>query len=371
MEGYAREMDGKKVVVGMSGGVDSAAAASLLKDAGFHVTGVTLKTWESDSSRCCEIDEARRTARKLGILYHPWNVVSAFRDQVVRPFVENYRRGLTPNPCVECNPQVKWAGLLHAADVMQTEYVATGHYARMIRLENGRLAVRQAKDQKKDQSYMLYRLTQEQLARTLLPLGEMSKEEVRKVAAKANLSVANKPESQEICFVPEGHYGDFIEKELGEKFPEGDFMDESGHVLGRHRGIIHYTVGQRKGLGIALGHPAYVKKIYRERNEIVIGDAASLYVGEIYCNQMAFMGIAGIEPGEKIRAFVRIRYHHAGALALIEGAGEDRVRITFDEPVRAPAPGQSAVFYNEDFCILGGGKIMEGTDSLKKTKDLY
>ena len=164
--------------------------------------------------------------------------------------------------------------------------------------------------------------------------------------------------------MPEGHYGDFIEKELGEKFPEGDFMDESGHVLGRHRGIIHYTVGQRKGLGIALGHPAYVKKIYRERNEIVIGDAASLYVGEIYCNQMAFMGIAGIEPGEKIRALVRIRYHHAGALALIEGAGEDRVRITFDEPVRAPAPGQSAVFYNEDFCILGGGKIMKGTDSL-------
>ena len=347
-----------KVIVGMSGGVDSAVAAHLLKEAGFEVTGVTLRTWEGESSRCCEIDEAQRTARMLEISYHPWNAADCFREHVMKPFLENYIHGQTPNPCIECNRYVKWARLLHIADVMQADYVATGHYASVTRLPNGRFAVKQAADEGKDQSYMLYRLTQEQLSRTLLPLGNLRKAHVREIAARAGLSVAHKTDSQEICFVTEGSYADYIEKELGQGCsPEGNFVDEKGNVLGRHQGIIHYTVGQRKGLGIALGYPAYVKGIRAETNEVIIGNGQSLYTEKILCGAPSFMGIPDLEEDASLQAEVRIRYHHKGESAVLRREGTF-ISVSFEKPVRAPTPGQSAVFYDENHCILGGGKII-------------
>ena len=348
-----------KVIVGMSGGVDSAVTAYLLKAAGFEVIGVTLKSWTAGSSKCCEIDEASRTAAMLGITYYPWNTVACFHDYVTKPFVADYEAGRTPNPCVECNRYVKWEQLLTVAASMQADYVATGHYAVIEQLPNGRYTLKQGTDGRKDQSYMLYKLTQEQLARTILPLGRLTKAEVRDIARKAGLNVAEKEESQEICFVTEGSYTDYIE-EFSDKdlTVAGNFVDEAGNVLGQHKGIIHYTVGQRKGLGLALGYPAYVKEIRAAANEVVVSPEEGLYTDEVLCENLCFMSLADIEPGEVVPAQVKIRYHHAGAAACLQRVGEGRIKIRFAEPVRAPAPGQSAVFYDEQGHIIGGGKII-------------
>lgn len=349
-----------KVIVGMSGGVDSAAAAFLLREAGYEVIGVTLRTWDSGGSRCCEIDEARATARKLGVPYHVFNCVSDFQKNVRAPFIDAYPRGLTPNPCVVCNRSVKWERLLYAAAVMGADMAATGHYACVSRLDNGRYAIGRAADAGKDQSYMLYQLTQKQLSRTLFPLGNLTKEEVRRVAEQAGLPVAHTPDSQELCFVTEGNYADYIESHSERAIPgEGDFVDETGRFLGKHKGIIHYTVGQRKGLGLSLGRPAYVKRIDPERNEIVIGDERSLYAEAILCGDLYFMGVAGIADGETIRANVKVRYRHAGAAATLEQYGSDTVRVRFDSPVKAATPGQSAVFYDDKGYITGGGVILK------------
>ena len=244
-----------RVIVGMSGGVDSAVAAYLLKQQGYEVLGVTLRVWGSDEegdSRCCEIDEARRICQLLDIKYHPHNVTALFKESVVNPFIDAYLEGLTPNPCIECNRFVKWAKMIELADIFQADYVATGHYAYIDKLDNGRFAVRKASQISKDQTYMLYKLTQEQLSRTLMPLGGYTKAEVRKIAEDAGLPCAHKEESQEICFVTEGRYTDFISEHTDKTLPgEGNFVDEYGNILGRHKGIHQYTVGQRKGLGIA------------------------------------------------------------------------------------------------------------------------
>ena len=248
----------------MSGGVDSAVTAYLLKAAGFSVTGITLRTWfsaEGEESRCCEIDDARRVAWKIRIPYYAFNCVLAFQDNVTKPFVSEYLQGLTPNPCIVCNRFVKWEKMLYYAKVLKADFVATGHYASVLRLDNGRYTVQQALHAEKDQTYMLYKLTQEQLARTMMPLGKCSKEEVRRIAEEAGLPVAHKKDSQEICFVTRGSYGDYIEKETDSAVRPGNFVDEKGTVVGTHKGIIHYTVGQRKGLGLALGYPVYVKRI--------------------------------------------------------------------------------------------------------------
>ena len=285
----------KKVIVGMSGGVDSAVAAYLLKQAGYDVVGVTLRTWageEGQESRCCEIDDARETARIIGIPYYPFNCISDFEKKVVQPFVQDYLHGRTPNPCVVCNREIKWERLLYHAEVLKADYVATGHYASVVRLGNGRYTVRKASHAEKDQTYMLYRLKQEQLARTLMPLGDYSKEEVRKIAREAGIRVASKPDSQEICFVTDGKYADFIvDHENGEVPGEGNYVDESGNVLGRHKGIINYTVGQRKGLGVAFGHPMYIKEIRADRNEIVLSGFEETYCKAIICRDLNFMGI--------------------------------------------------------------------------------
>ena len=353
----------KRVIVGMSGGVDSAVAAYLLRQEGYDVVGVTLRSWVSsdgEDSRCCEIDDARATAQTLGIEYHVFNCVSAFNDKIIKSFIDDYLHGLTPNPCVVCNREIKWERMLYYANVLQADNVATGHYASIVQLENGRYTVRKALHSEKDQAYMLYRLTQEQLARTLMPLGTYSKDEVRKIAEDAGIRVASKPDSQEICFVTDGNYTDFIEEHAAGKIPpEGNFVDGTGKVLGTHKGIIHYTVGQRKGLGIAFGHPVYVKKLCADSNEVVLGTQEEIRCKAIICRDLNFMSIPEPASDEKIRCQVKVRYRHAGQPALLEKTGEDCVKITFEEPVRSAAPGQSAVFYDKNNCVIGGGIIKD------------
>ena len=354
----------KKVVVGMSGGVDSAVTAYLLKASGFDVAGVTLRTWENafgEDSRCCEIDAAKETADALGIPLYVQNCAADFKEHVSEPFVKEYLCARTPNPCVECNRYVKWAWLLKMADRLGADWVATGHYAFVEKLENGRWTIRQAASAGKDQTYVLYRLTQEQLSRTLMPLGALNKDEVRGIAEKAGLPVAHKADSQEICFVADGSdYADYIEEHAETEIPgPGPFVDEDGKVLGTHKGIIHYTVGQRKGLGLPLGYHAYVKEIRPDTNEVVISREEALYSRQITCDRINFLSISDILPGEEVSAAVRVRYHHQGTPAVIRRSGEDELTISFREPVRAATPGQSAVFYDEKCCIIGGGRITE------------
>ena len=351
-----------KVIVGMSGGVDSAVAAYLLKQQGYEVIGVTLRTWGSDEegdSRCCEIDEARRICEILDIKYHPHNCTSLFKKKVVTPFVDAYLKGMTPNPCIECNRYVKWDNLIELADIFEAEYVATGHYAFVEKMPDGRYTVRKAQHINKDQTYMLYKLLQEQLARTLMPLGKYTKDEVRRIAEAAGLPCAHKEDSQEICFVTEGRYTDFISEYTDSPLPsEGDFVDEEGNVLGRHKGIYQYTVGQRKGLGIALGYPAFVTKIDTRNNTVVLGNEESLMCSSFFCRDFNFQSIPEPQTGEKIRCLAKARYHQTERPATVEKTEDGLLKVTLDEAVKGVSPGQSAVFYDENGCVVGGGLIV-------------
>ncbi len=352
-----------KVVVGMSGGVDSAVTAYLLKEAGYEVIGVILRTWQDKygkDSRCCEIDAADETARTLGIPLHIRDCTEDFCHYVTEPFVDEYLSARTPNPCVECNRYVKWAWLVKTAVMLGADHVATGHYAFTEQLTNGRWTIRQAVSPEKDQTYVLYRLTQAQLARTLMPLGALEKQQVREIAEKAGIPVAHRADSQEICFVAKGSsYASYIEENADRPIPgPGHFVDEEGHVLGTHKGITHYTVGQRKGLGLPLGYHAYVREIRPKENEVVLCREEGLYSRQILCDRVNFMSIEGLIPGTALPASVRIRYHHEGTPAMIEPAGDDMVMVTFEKPVRAATPGQSAVFYDEAGRIIGGGRII-------------
>jgi len=350
-----------KVLVGMSGGVDSAVAAYLLQQEGYEVIGVTLRTWQGEESRCCEIDDARRTCEILGIRFHPHNCTSLFDCSVVNPFVNDYLSGLTPNPCIECNRYVKWAKMMELAQIFEAEYVATGHYASVVHLPNGRFTVRKAVHACKDQTYMIYKLTQEQLSHTLMPLGKYSKDEVRSIASRLGLPCADKKDSQEICFVTDGRYTDFIREHSGKEIPgEGLFVDENGNPLGTHKGIYQYTVGQRKGLGIALGFPAYVTIIDAENNKITLGSLESLKCCTIICSDVNFMSIEDIPEGQKINCFVKARYHQTERPAYIERIDPQHVKVVTEDPFAGVSPGQSAVFYDEEGCIIGGGKIDRG-----------
>ena len=352
-----------KVVVGMSGGVDSSVAAYLLKEQGYDVIGVTMQIWQEEEQAaqeenggCCglsAVDDARRVAAALEIPYYVMNFKKEFKENVIDYFVEEYQNGRTPNPCIACNRYVKWESLLQRSLSIGAEYIATGHYARVVQLENGRYTLRRSATLAKDQTYALYNLTQEQLKRTLMPVGKYTKDEVRAIAEKINLRIANKPDSQDICFVPDGDYAAYIEEEAGVKVPEGNFVLTDGTVLGRHKGITHYTVGQRKGLGLALGY-TFVLEIRPETNEVVIGTKEESMTTQLRARNLNFMAVEDLT--EPLHVFTKIRYNHKGAWCTIEKTGEDEVLCTFDEPQRAVTPGQAVVFYDGEY-VLGGGTI--------------
>ena len=354
-----------KVVVGMSGGVDSSVAAWLLKEQGYDVIGVTMQIWQDEDNvvqeengGCCglsAVDDARRVAASIGIPYYVMNFKDEFKKTVIDYFTEEYLNGRTPNPCIACNRYVKWEALLQRSLSIGADYIATGHYARIDKLPNGRYAIRRSATLAKDQTYALYNLTQEQLAHTLMPVGEYSKDRIREMADEIGLMVAHKPDSQDICFVPDGDYASFIEETTDHPLPEGNFVSPDGKILGRHKGIIHYTVGQRKGLGLALGYPAFVLEIRPETNEVVIGTYDESLTHTVRADHLNFMSVEDLT--EPMRVFAKIRYNHKGAWCTVEKTGEDEITCTFDEPIRAATPGQAVVLYDGEY-VLGGGTIL-------------
>ncbi len=349
----------KKVVIGMSGGVDSSVAAYLLKKEGYEVIGVTMQTWtdrEEDGSELAMIKDAKAVAKRLEIEYHVVDFRKTFREQVMNYFVAEYLQGRTPNPCVVCNRFVKWEALLSYAKEVGAEYIATGHYARIDKLPNGRYAVCNSVTAAKDQTYALYNLKQEQLAHTIMPVGAYTKDEIRKIAAEIGLNVAQKKDSMEICFIPDDDYAAFIEKQAKELVPPvGNFVSTTGEVLGQHKGITHYTIGQRKGLGIALGTPVFVTEIRPKTNEVVLGTNEDVFTTKLYANRLNPMAVSEFTDGMELKA--KIRYSHTGTMCKITRTGEDEICCEFKEPVRAVTPGQAVVFYDGEY-VAGGGTII-------------
>lgn len=358
-------MSGKKVVIGMSGGVDSSVGAYLLKEQGYDVVGVTMQIWQDEDNivqeengGCCglsAVDDASRVAWELGIPYYVMNFKQEFKDNVINYFVDEYISGRTPNPCIACNRYVKWESLLKRSLDIGAEYIATGHYARIEQLPNGRYALRKSVTAAKDQTYALYNLTQYQLSHTLMPVGAYTKDEIRAIAEKIKLEVASKPDSQEICFIPDHDYARFIKENTEASLPEGNFVDADGNVLGRHRGITHYTIGQRKGLNLSMKRPVFVVEIRPETNEVVIGDAEDVFSDTLRCDHLNWMSVDGLQ-GDVKQVTAKIRYSHKGAPCIIREAGKDLVECVFAEPQRAITPGQAVVFYDGEY-VVGGGII--------------
>lgn len=356
----------RKVVVGMSGGVDSSVAAWLLKEQGYDVIGVTMQIWQDEDTEvqeaeggCCglsAVDDARRVAMDLGIPYYVMNFKEEFRKNVMDYFVGEYVEGRTPNPCIACNRHVKWESLLRRSMAIGADYIATGHYAQIDRLPGGRYSLKTSVTAAKDQTYALYNLTQEQLSHTLMPVGSYHKEEIRDMAKRLGLPVAHKPDSQEICFIPDHDYASFIEEYTGRELPPGNFVDLDGHVLGRHRGITHYTVGQRKGLNLSMGRPVFVVEIRPETNEVVIGDNEDVFTNVLRCDKLNWMAVDGLH-GKPMDVMAKIRYSHRGSPCTIREIGDDMVECCFHEPVRAVTSGQAVVFYDGDY-VAGGGTII-------------
>lgn len=355
-----------KVVVGMSGGVDSSVAALILKKQGYDVIGITMQIWQKDlpenDGGCCglsAVDDARKVAWAIDIPHYVLNFRDVFKEKVIDYFVSEYFKARTPNPCIACNRYVKWEALLNRSIELGADFIATGHYAKIEKLPNGRFSLKKSVTDLKDQTYALYNLTQEQLKHTLFPIGDYSKDEIRKIAFENDLPVANKPDSQEICFVPDDDYRAFIAGYSSKKVSEGNFIDESGNILGKHTGITNYTIGQRKGLGIALGVPVYVADINPNTNEVTLASNESLFTDTVYVTNLNYMAEPHFDENKSVVA--KIRYNGKGAECKIKYINDDVVKCTFEEKVRAVTPGQAAVFYTGDF-VLGGGTIVSQRD---------
>jgi tRNA-specific 2-thiouridylase len=365
----------KTIAVAMSGGVDSSAVAAMLRSDGHNVVGLTMQLWnqrrlaghegipESVQGRCCSLDDvydARRVAETIGIPYYVVNQEDRFERDVVRPFIDEYLSGRTPIPCSLCNNHLKFDQLLLVAQQIGADFLATGHYARVEFDEpTGRWLLKRPVDVAKDQTYFLFGLTQDQLSRTIFPLGEMTKPQVRELARSHGLALADKPDSQEICFVPGGDYKNFLNaylEEQGESLPDtaGELVTSDGRVIGEHGGIHNFTVGQRKGLGVATGSPLYVLQIKGNTRQVIVGTQEDLYSKTLRVNKINFISES---PSEPTRVQVKIRHRHQAALATLEMAAEDDVLVTFDEPQRAVTPGQAAVFYDGEV-VVGGGWII-------------
>ncbi len=346
----------KSVIVGMSGGVDSSASAALLKNQGYHVVGVTMKMWNGEQADggCCSfsaIDDAKKVADTLGIEHYVLDYEKEFDDNVIKYFINEYKSGRTPNPCTLCNKHIKFNALLKLADEIGVDFIATGHYAR-IEEKDGRFLLMRPDDRKKDQTYFLYNMTQEQLGRTLFPLYGVTKEETRKIAAEIGLDVAEKPDSQDICFIPDGDYINFITRHDG-KMPDGNFVDTDGNALGRHKGIMNYTIGQRKGLGIALNRPMYVVGINPDNNTVVLGPDGTQLKDSLKAHSINMIAFDNIT--EPFKCTAKIRYNAPDVPCMVY-PDENGFKVIFEQPQKSITPGQMVVLYDNN-TVIGGGII--------------
>lgn len=355
----------KKALVAMSGGVDSSVAAYLTKEMGYNATGITLKLFDNEDigetkeKTCCsldDIDDARNVCRKIGIPYYVYNFKDSFKENVIDRFISAYENGTTPNPCIDCNRYIKFEKLIRRAEELEFDKVVTGHYS-IIEYDEGadRFLLKKSADLSKDQSYVLYSLTQKQLSKTLLPLGNLTKSYVREIAESLNLINAKKHDSQDICFVPDGDYAKFIEQYTGRTYPNGNFVDENGNILGEHKGIIRYTVGQRKGLGLALPCPMYVKEKNLEENKVILCENHRLFSKELYATDINLISCDRIDKPMRVKA--RVRYNQPEKPATVEQTDNNTLHITFDEPQRAISKGQAVVLYDGEY-VIGGGTII-------------
>ena len=352
----------ERVVIGMSGGVDSSVAAAVLKEQGYEVVGVTMRLWDGEEpdTSCCSsfaAEDAKRVADELGIEFHVLDLRREFSEFVIDYFTNEYINGRTPNPCIVCNQFLKFGLLLEKAKELGAQKIATGHYAKIeFDKQSGRYLLKRADSSEKDQTYALYRLTQEQLSHVIMPLGDFGdKEAVRKKAEELNLTTAKKADSMEICFIPDNDYVSFIQRRCENLPPKGDFVDTKGNVLGRHQGIINYTIGQRKGLGIAFGKPMFVVKIDKEKNQVVLGEKGTEFTDSLVADNWNFISVENID--KPIRAEIKVRYSARpawGEISIEDGF----LKVKFDEPQRAVTPGQAVVFYDGD-TVIGGITILE------------
>ena len=356
MKNNNEDLKNRKILLGMSGGVDSCVAAILLKKQGYEVIGATMRLWEEEDA-ISSIEDAKKICAQLGIQHYTFDFREEFRECVIKNFIDVYSDAKTPNPCIECNKYLKFNSFYKKALELECNYIATGHYAKTeFSEEYNEYVIKKSNAGKKDQSYVLYNIPKEIIKNVLFPLGEFeSKEEIREIAKEYGLGTASKSDSQEICFIPNNDYVDFLKKNMNERTKEGNIVDIKGNILGKHKGLIYYTIGQRKGLGISEKHPLYVIELNKEKNEVVVGKEEDIYSNELYADNVNYT--LNKEIKEPIEIMAKIRYSAKEAKAVLIPINDRKVKIEFEEPQRAVTKGQSVVFYLDDV-VLGGGKII-------------